>query len=117
MVAVPLLSGVTANEAAAFLDTFPMNLEPVVVDTKINKGQFKAPPGVIQKGTGPGIDRGGIAWNGVLFRVFGTSLCKISPVGSLTVLGDVGSGGPCSFDYGFDRSGKLWIFEVNTRPH
>lgn len=21
------------------------------------------------------------------------------------------------FDYGFDRSGRLWIFEVNTRPH
>ncbi|PYI53606.1 hypothetical protein DLM86_17220 [Paenibacillus flagellatus] len=25
--------------------------------------------------------------------------------------------GQLGFDYGFDRSGKLWIFEVNTRPH
>ncbi|GAA3407982.1 YheC/YheD family protein [Paenibacillus hodogayensis] len=25
--------------------------------------------------------------------------------------------GQLGFDYGFDRSGKMWIFEVNTRPH
>jgi hypothetical protein len=25
--------------------------------------------------------------------------------------------GELGFDYGFDRSGRLWIFEVNTRPH
>lgn len=25
--------------------------------------------------------------------------------------------GQLGFDYGFDRTGKMWIFEVNTRPH
>ncbi|RKN80444.1 YheC/YheD family protein [Paenibacillus ginsengarvi] len=25
--------------------------------------------------------------------------------------------GQLGFDYGFDRSGRMWIFEVNTRPH
>lgn len=25
--------------------------------------------------------------------------------------------GQLGFDYGFDRNGRLWIFEVNTRPH
>jgi glutathione synthase/RimK-type ligase-like ATP-grasp enzyme len=25
--------------------------------------------------------------------------------------------GQLGFDYGLDRSGKIWIFEVNTRPH
>lgn len=25
--------------------------------------------------------------------------------------------GQLGFDYGFDRTGRMWIFEVNTRPH
>ncbi|MEF3303073.1 YheC/YheD family protein [Paenibacillus sp. GYB003] len=25
--------------------------------------------------------------------------------------------GQLGFDYGFDRSGKMWMFEVNTKPH
>jgi hypothetical protein len=61
--------------------------------------------GIVANGTGPGIDRGGVNWQGELYRVMGTKLVEISSTGAVTVLGDVG--GPVntlvSFDYSFDR--------------
>ena len=55
-------------------------------------------------GTGPGIDRGGIEWRGVCYRVMGTKLVSVASNGFVTILGDVG--GPqtelVTFDYSFD---------------
>lgn len=111
MVAVPLLSGIAGTETGEFVHTYPLNLEPVIIDSKISKGQLKAQPGVVQMGTGPGADRGGINWNGLLYRVMGTKLCSIAPNGSVTQIGDVGAGGRCAFDYSFDR------LAVNSNPN
>lgn len=105
MVAVPLLSGVAGSEAGEFVKTYPLNLEPVIVDSKISKGQLKAYPGAVKLGEGPGIDRGGIVWNGLLYRVMGSKLCSISAQGVATTIGDVGDGGRVTFDYSFDRLG------------
>ena len=61
--------------------------------------------GIVANGTGPGIDRGGINWNGVCYRVMGTKLVTVASNGAVTVLGDVG--GPVNtlvtMDYSFDR--------------
>lgn len=103
MTAIPLLSGVAGSETGEFVRTFPLNLEPIIVDSGISKGQLRAVPGAVQMGTGPGPDRGGIFWNGVLYRVMGTSLCSIGADGTLSILGDVGPGLRCWFDYSFDR--------------
>jgi hypothetical protein len=58
----------------------------------------------VANGTGPGTDRGGINWQGKLYRVMGTSLVEIDSNGTVAVLGDVG--GPVdelvTFDYSFD---------------
>ena len=105
MVAIPLLSSVTGSETAEFLQQYPHNLEPVLVESEISKGQLKAVPGCVTMGTGPGADRGGILWNGALCRVMGTKLCAISPTGAVTQIGDVGAGGRCWLDYSFDRLG------------
>jgi hypothetical protein len=105
MVAIPLLSGVAGSETGAFVQTYPVNLEPVIVDSKISKGQLRAVPGAVQQGTGPGVDRGGIHWNGTHYRVFGTRLCSIASDGWVTDIGDVGDGARCAFDYSFDRLG------------
>jgi hypothetical protein len=74
---------------------------------------------MLQTGTGPGIGRGGINWNGVLYRVLGSKLCRVYEDGSVTELGDVGSGGQCSLDYSFDRlgivsDGKLFYWDGTT---
>jgi hypothetical protein len=47
-------------------------------------------------------DRGGINWNGVMYRVMGTKLCTVS-AGAVSILGDVGGMGPVTLDYSFDR--------------
>jgi hypothetical protein len=105
LVNVPLLTGIKATNQAEFARSLPRNLEPVALDTKISKGQFRAPAGAVSFGSGPGVDRGGIDWNGVLYRVMGTSLCRVSSMGVVATIGDVGPGGPVAMDYSFDRLG------------
>jgi len=99
MPSIPLLGGMAANAQAEFVESVPINLEPVAIDNKIASGQFRAPAGLAPYWTGPGEDRGGINWNGRQFRVMGTSLVEIG-VGAK---GDVGGTGPVALDYGFDR--------------
>jgi hypothetical protein len=119
MTAIPLLSGAAGTETGEFVQTYPTNLEPVIVDSKISKGQLKAVPGAVQMGVGPGVDRGGILWNGLLYRVMGTKLCSISADGAVTQIGDVGAGGRCWFDYSFDRlavgsNASLYYYTTDT---
>jgi hypothetical protein len=61
--------------------------------------------GIVSNGTGPGTDRGGINWEGKLYRVMGTKLVEISSEGVVTELGDVGGpiGELVTFDYSFDQ--------------
>lgn len=99
MPSIPLLGGMAANAQAEFVESVPINFEPVAIDNKIASGQFRAPAGLAPYWTGPGEDRGGINWGGRHFRVMGTSLVEIG-VGTR---GDVGGTGPVSLDYGFDR--------------
>jgi hypothetical protein len=78
---------------------------PVPKDQGISKGYLRPADGLVSNGTGPGIDRGGINWNGVCYRVMGTKLVTVSSNGAVTTLGDVG--GPVNtlvtLDYSFDR--------------
>lgn len=100
---IPLLSGIIADGSGEFKESYPTNLEVVPVDNKIAAAQFRATSGAITLGTGPGVDRGGINWNGTLYRVLGTKLCSVSSAGIVTILGDVGGSGPVTLDYSFDR--------------
>lgn len=100
---LPLLSGVLADSTAEFLTSYPVNLEAVAVDNKIAKAQFRMTSGAISLSTGPGIDRGGITWNGVHYRVMGTKLVRVDQAGAITEIGDVGGSGPVTFDIGFER--------------
>lgn len=100
---VSLISGITADETAEFRVSRPVNLETVAVDNKIATAQFRMTSGAVPFATGPGIDRGGIAWNGILYRAMGTKLVSVSAEGVVTVLGEIGGTGPVTFDFGFDR--------------
>lgn len=100
---VDILSGITANETADYRDALPRNLVVVPKSTGISDAYLRTAPGIVQFASGPGTDRGGINWRGVMYRVMGTSLVSISATGVVTTLGDVGAGGYCTLDYGFDR--------------
>lgn len=103
MVQLSIVSGVTSNESAEFELAYPLNLEPIIVNSRISRGQLRTAAGAVQIGTGPGVDRGGIEWNGICYRVMGTKLVTVSAAGQVTILGDVGGSGPVSLDYSFDR--------------
>lgn len=118
-VRLPLLSGIVSDSRAEFLTSYPVNLEVVATDNRIAQGQFRAPAGAIQKGSGPGKDRGGFLWNGSLYRVMGTKLVKINAAGAVTVIGDVGGADQVRFDESFSRliirSNKaLWYYDGTT---
>lgn len=116
---IPIMSGVTARDGA-FAESYPVNLEPRARDSGVSKGQLVSTRGAIQTATGYGIGRGGISWNGVLYRVSGSRLVRIAADNTVTDLGDVGSDGrPCGFDYSFDKlgirsAGKLFYYDGTT---
>lgn len=112
---IPILNGIYTDEASDFRTSYPRNLVPVPKQQGVTNGYLRPADGVIQIGTGPGIDRGGINWNGNCYRVMGTKLVKVAQDGSCTVLGDVGGFGPVTLDYSFDRlaissSGSLFYW-------
>jgi hypothetical protein len=103
MTQIGILSGIYTDAAADWRTSYPVNLIPVPKDEGISKGYLRPADGIVQQGSGPGIDRGGINWKGTYYRVMGSKLVSISSVGVVTELGDVGGLGQVSFDYSFDR--------------
>jgi hypothetical protein len=113
---VQIIQGVTADEAGDFRSALPRNLIPVPKESGISSGYLRPADGIVQFATGTGSDRGGINWNGACYRVMGTSLIRVEPSGAVTLIGDVGEGGPVSFDYSFEAlaiasGGRLYYWD------
>jgi hypothetical protein len=102
---IPILNGIYTDNGPDIRTSYPVNLVPVPKKSGISNGFLRPGDGLVANGTGPGIDRGGINWNGTCYRVMGTKLVTVASNGAVTVLGDVG--GPVNtlvtFDYSFDR--------------
>lgn len=115
---IPILNGIYTDPAGDFRTSYPRNLIPVPKKQGISEGYLRPADGIVAFGSGgPGVDRGGINWNGVCYRVMGSSLVKVDAYGGVTVLGDVGiSPTPVTFDYSFDRlvissAGRLFYYD------
>lgn len=102
---IPILNGIYTDNGPDLRTSYPVNLMPVPKKSGISNGFLRPADGLVANGTGPGVDRGGINWNGVCYRVMGTKLVTVASNGAVTVLGDVG--GPVdtlvTMDYSFDR--------------
>lgn len=102
---IPILNGIYTDNGPDLRTSYPVNLMPVPQKSGISNGFLRPADGLVANGTGPGVDRGGINWNGVCYRVMGTKLVTVANNGAVTVLGDVG--GPINtlvtMDYSFDR--------------
>lgn len=113
---IPILNGIYADVASDFRTSYPRNMAPVVKKQGISEGYLRPAEGIIEYGSGPGVDRGGINWNGVLYRVMGSKLCSVSTNGVISILADVGgTAEQVTFDYSFDRlaiasAGKLFYW-------
>jgi hypothetical protein len=118
---IPILNGIYTDSTPELRTSYPVNLVPVPKQSGISNGFLRPGDGIVSNGTGPGIDRGGINWQGELYRVMGTKLVEINSAGTVTVLGDVG--GPANqlvtFDYSFDElaiasGGRLYYWDGST---
>ena len=116
---VPILNGIYTSTAGDFRVEYPRNMIPVILKSGISDGYFRPADGIVSLGNGPGIDRGGIEWQGIVYRVMGTKLVSISSTNVVVVIGDVGGTGQVTFDYSFDylavaSSGKLFLYRPST---
>ena len=116
MAQVQILQGIYTDNTPDFRQSYPVNLVPVALPQGISSGYLRPADGIVEYATGPGIDRGGIEWNGGCYRVMGTKLVTVASNGTVTELGDVGSGGQVTMDYSFDRlaiasGGRLYYWD------
>lgn len=116
---IPILNGIYTSTAGDFRVEYPRNMVPVMLQSGISDGYFRPADGIIGLGSGPGIDRGGIEWQGVVYRVMGTKLVSISSTNVVAVIGDVGGTGQVTLDYSFDylavaSGGSLFLYRPST---
>jgi hypothetical protein len=116
---IPILSGIFADGSPNFRTSYPKNMVPVPKSTGISEGYLRPGEGIVELGTGPGVNRGGINWNGTIYRVMGTKLVSIAADSTVTEIGDVGTGGRVTFDYGFTylaiaSGGRLYLYDGTT---
>ena len=112
---VSILSGIYSNMAAQYRVAYPRNLMPVAEENGISKGYLKTVDGIDSYGTGAGVDRGGMLWDGTLYRVMGSKLVSVADDGTVSELGEVGPGAQISIDYSFDKlaiasNGRLYYW-------
>lgn len=117
---IPILSGIYADSAPDFRTSYPRNLIPVPKGQGISNGYLRPADGIVQTGTGLDVGRGGINWNGVLYRVMGSKLYRVGADGLPVILGDVENDGKVvSMAYSFDRlaiasNKKLYYWDGST---
>jgi hypothetical protein len=117
---VPILSGVFTDNGPNVRVSYPVNLVPVPTQSGVSQEYLRPADGLISNGAGPGTDRGGIEWDGILYRVMGSKLVTVAQNGTVTVLGDVGDDGKLvTLDYSFDllgiaSAGNLWFWNPVT---
>lgn len=116
---IQVLTGIYTDENSDFRISLPRNMVPVAQSNGILDGYLRPADGIVQLGSGPGIDRGGIEWNGVMYRVMGTKLVRIDQNWIVTEIGDVGGSGKVTLDYSFDHlavasGGALFLYDGST---
>lgn len=100
---IAVLNGIFTDGDADFRTSYPINMIPVPKSNGISEGYLRPADGIVQFGTGPGTDRGGISWNNQCYRAMGTKLVRIEADGTASILGDIGGFKQVTFDYSFDR--------------
>jgi hypothetical protein len=116
---IPVLSGIYTDENSDFRTSFPRNLMPVPSENGISQGYLRPADGIVHFSSTSGIDRGGINWDDICYRVIGSKLVSVSSGGVVTEIGDVSAGGQVTLDYSFDYLGvasnnKFYLYDKTT---
>ena len=103
---IPIVNGIYTDENSDFRTSYPRNMVPIPKEQGLSKGYLRPADGSVSLGSGgPGIDRGGINWNGICYRVMGTRLVTIDKNGIVDDLGFISGSGQVMLDYSFDYLG------------
>jgi hypothetical protein len=102
-VQLSILSGVYSQTGPDFEGSYPLNLVPNFEETGVSSGYLRSAQGIDVFASGVGTDRGGVVWNGTLYRVSGTKFVSVSDTGIVTPIDDVGGSERCKFAISFDR--------------
>jgi hypothetical protein len=117
---IPIISGMYVDGAGDFRASYPVNYIPVIEKQGISNGFSRPSDGIVLFGSvSTGFDRGGINWNGICYRVIGTTLYRVNSDGTTISMGAISGTGLVRFDYSFDRlgiaaDGKLWYLTGTT---
>ncbi len=119
MTQIPIIAGIFADTNPDFRTAYPHNMVPVPKPNGISSGYLRPAEGLLEFSAGVGPDRGAIVWGGDCFRAQGSQLARVDSNGSITGLGDIGSGGPVGLDYSFDHlgvgsGGRLYLYDRST---
>lgn len=114
---IPILNGIYVDNTPELRTNYPVNMVPVPKQSGVSNGFLRPADGIVSNAVGSGVDRGGINWNGICYRVMGTKLVSVDSNSTITILGDVGGALNTfvTFDYSFDRlaivsDGKLFYW-------
>jgi hypothetical protein len=114
---IPILNGIYVDNTPELRTNYPVNMVPVPKQSGVSNGFLRPADGIVSNAVGSGVDRGGINWNGICYRVMGTKLVSVDSNSVITTLGDVGGALNTfvTFDYSFDRlaiasDGKLFYW-------
>lgn len=115
MTQLSILNGIYASPIGDWRSSYPRNMVPVPKQQGISAGFLRPGDGLTLFATGQGADRGGIAWDGVCYRVSGGSFVRVNSGGTVDVLGSVPGAEVADMDYSFDRlaivaGGQLWYW-------
>lgn len=100
---IPIVNGIYTNADSDFRTSYPVNMIPVPKQNGISTGYLRPADGIVHLVDVGGIDRGGVSWNSVCYRVCGENLIRVNPNNTITTIGSVGGSGQCHFDYSFDH--------------
>jgi hypothetical protein len=87
MTQIPILSGIFTDNGPDFRTSYPVNFVPVPKANGISNGYLRPAEGIVGNGTGPGIDRGGINYEGTCYRVMGSKFVSVASNGAVTIIG------------------------------
>jgi len=117
---IPIINGIYTDQNADYGTTYPVNLIPVPKDVGINNGYLKPAEGLELLLETNGVDRGGIVWNDVHYRVIGNKLVSISKDAEITEIGELANDNKqVILKYSFDRlaiatANKLFYYNLDT---
>lgn len=102
---IDIVKGIYANNGE-YSDKYPVNLLPICQNSGVSNSFLRPLYGISQftDTSAWGVDRGGINYNGVMFRALGQYLVKIDSIGTITKVGEITNDNKTvKFAYSFDR--------------